>query len=162
MAKPLTTLFSLETGLTCARPYEQVNEARLATLPGAAVSIDCCDVVHRPGTEQGWELKLETQVSRRVPAKVQLKIGCQVVLLWNLDPENKLVNGSRGVVEGFEHVPRERLKDRVQPLFPTGVTCPRVRFDCGVTVVIQPKDQFTSVGGLGAMIRYQVPLRLAW
>lgn len=34
--------------------------------------------------------------------------------------------------------------------------CPRVRFDCGVTRVIEPHDHFHAAGGLGAMIRVQV------
>jgi DNA replication protein DnaC len=37
----------------------------------------------------------------RVPINIDLKEKAQVMLLWNLDVEMKLANGSRGVVKGF-------------------------------------------------------------
>jgi len=40
----------------------------------------------------------------RVRNKLELKVNSQVMLIWNLSMERKLVNGSRGVVLGFIHV----------------------------------------------------------
>lgn len=37
----------------------------------------------------------------RVAREIELKVNAQVILLWNLDIELKLVNGSRGVIVGF-------------------------------------------------------------
>ena len=37
----------------------------------------------------------------QAPERLQLTKGCQVMLLYNLDIENQLVNGSRGVVLAF-------------------------------------------------------------
>ena len=37
----------------------------------------------------------------RVARDIELKVNAQVMLLWNLDIESKLVNGSRGIVVGF-------------------------------------------------------------
>ncbi len=37
----------------------------------------------------------------RVGERIELKQGAQVMLLWNLDLDDKLANGSRGVVKGF-------------------------------------------------------------
>ena len=41
------------------------------------------------------------------PETLRLKIGAQVVCLWNLS--DSLVNGSRGVVVGYQQVRRRRL-----------------------------------------------------
>lgn len=49
-----------------------------------------------------------------IPTDVQ----AQVVLLKNLDPAAQLVNGSRGVVEGFESVPIGALPERMHKFFP--------------------------------------------
>lgn len=52
---------------------------------------------------------------------MELKEGAQVMLVWNLDLEDKLANGSRGVVSGFVSAPayryllEEELKKRVPP-----------------------------------------------
>ena len=47
-----------------------------------------------------WSEKLRKNCN--VPFELQLCIGCQVMLLYNLDLENGLCNGSRGVVIGFD------------------------------------------------------------
>jgi len=103
-------------------------------------------------------------MSRRVPEVLDLKVKAQVVLLKNLDVDAKLVNGSRGIVDGFEEVAVASLPEKMRAMLggrPT-IKCPRVRFDCGVTRVIEPHDSFAAAGGAGAMIRVQIPLRLAW
>ena len=47
--------------------------------------------------------KLREKYLKSVPAMEKLEIckGCQVMLLYNLDIENKLINGSRGIVIDF-------------------------------------------------------------
>eukprot|EP00038_Savillea_parva_P029528 m.71700 g.71700 ORF g.71700 m.71700 type:complete len:575 (-) comp8731_c0_seq2:571-2295(-) len=146
---------------------DQVNSERLALLPTPMVELQSVDVAHREGDVAGAAKKLEDAMGKRVPELLQLKLGAQVVLLKNLDVDQQLMNGSRGVVAGFDNVALTTLPERVQRFFIAGgrgltITCPSVRFDCGVTRTILPHDHFQSSGSLGAMIRIQVPLRLAW
>ena len=60
------------------------------------------------------------------------------------DPENRLVNGSRGIVEAFD-----------ENTFPT------VKFDNGVTLAITRSSFFQEVESCG-IVREQLPLKLAW
>lgn len=43
--------------------------------------------------------------------KLRITVGCQVILLKNLDVKNKLVNGSRGIVTALGAVPTVRFLD---------------------------------------------------
>jgi ATP-dependent DNA helicase PIF1 len=71
--------------------------------------------------------------------------------------ERKLVNGSRGVVVGYEESRHKEGK------YGLGVmTCPVVKFDCGVTEVIHLADFWCGGGSSGALVRIQFPLKLAW
>jgi len=75
--------------------------------------------------------------------EVCLKVGAQVMLLHNLDPENGLVNGSRGVVEGF-----------------TTDGLPRVKFASLEYARTVDRHQWTTEDS--PVIREQIPLRLAY
>ncbi|XP_043942728.1 ATP-dependent DNA helicase PIF1 [Protopterus annectens] len=78
---------------------------------------------------------------------LQLKEGAQVMLTKNLDVQQGLVNGARGVVVGFEPGPKG---------------LPLVRFLCGVTQIIKPERWvFKAAGGI-YLSRQQLPLKLAW
>jgi ATP-dependent DNA helicase PIF1 len=72
-----------------------------------------------------------------------LAVGAQVMLLVNVDPEEGLVNGSRGVVTGFEK---------------SGA--PLVQFLTGTPIPISASSwESEEIEGLG---RKQIPLRLAY
>lgn len=78
------------------------------------------------------------------PEVIQLAIGSQVMLIHNLDIENKLVNGSRGIVINF-------IND-----------LPNVKFINGVEKIIdyhtwEIEEQDTLI-----MKIIQIPLKLAW
>jgi ATP-dependent DNA helicase PIF1 len=84
------------------------------------------------------------------PTQLSLKIGAQVVLLKNLDIQQGLVNGSRGVVVGFD-----------------GSGKPVIRFIAGggQTITVEPaKWTLTKTDNHHAIIatRSQYPLDLAW
>jgi ATP-dependent DNA helicase PIF1 len=76
-------------------------------------------------------------------AELILAVGAQVMLLTNMDHEAGLVNGSRGVVTGFE---------------PSGA--PLVQFKSGVPIVISSTSwESEELEGVG---RKQIPLKLAY
>lgn len=75
---------------------------------------------------------------------LKLCIGCQVMLSANIDVENKLSNGSRGIIIGFDEK-----------------NLPIVKFKCGINVSIEyykteyKDDDFN-------IIIHRIPLKLAW
>ena len=76
-------------------------------------------------------------------AELVLAVGAQVMLLVNLDHEAGLVNGSRGVVTGFE---------------PSGA--PLVKFKTGSEISISPSTW--ECEDLEGVSRKQIPLKLAY
>ncbi len=77
------------------------------------------------------------------PRRVTLKVGTQVMLTRNLNLEQKLVNGSRGVV-------RDVINGQVV-----------VEFADGIQQLIE-KVSFDKVVGKRRYVRFQIPLILAW
>lgn len=104
------------------------------------------------------KLSLYIHQSKRIPNKINLKVGAQVMLLRNRlnsgssSSSTDLVNGSRGVVVAF-----------VDSHSKSGDLLPVVKFDNGQVVTVGPAD-YAQKGpaGDGELIRYQVPLKLAW
>lgn len=124
---------------------DAVNRERLAALPGGEgmeASYDAEDVVP-PGAYLSEEQK--DQMSK-LPRRLDLKVGAQVVLLKNYTPT--LVNGSRGTVESFTMI---------------GTTLiPVVRFINGEVMVVRREKEDTELPGRKLFQRFQVPLRLSW
>lgn len=87
-----------------------------------------------------------------------LKRGAQVLLVVNMDPDEGLVNGSRGVVTNFEVV--EGGSPKGEP-----IAAPIVTFANGKVRRIEYHcwDRETHVRGKSMIMRYeQLPLVLAW
>ena len=141
---------------------DSINEVKLAELPVATEEVFYAHVacsVQRGGGRDGVNTEKRDRLKRvadrlntHAPVKMemQLRVGAQVMLLWNLDTENGLVNGSRGVVVRWA-----RDGGSVKPV---------VRFTRrpDVDVVIEPHTWEYKVEDAGLVTLTQVPLQLAW
>jgi ATP-dependent DNA helicase PIF1 len=78
------------------------------------------------------------------PQLLELCVGAQVMLLYNIDLESKLANGSRGVVIGFED------------------DLPIVKFLNGEQRIIEHREWKIEDNGETIMTISQIPLRLAF
>jgi len=105
------------------------------------------------------------------PARLSLRLGAQVMLIRNLDQANRLVNGSRGIVVGFEPpASPERLKGVSMHPLGTPPLIPKVSFQVDaqagpagwVTRAVYPEEWTVEEGGRSIASRTQVPLKLAW
>lgn len=95
------------------------------------------------------------------PYELELKVGAQVILLKNLDFENELVNGARGLVVEFRKPDRsEREKERDKAF--AKQEYPDVLFANGHRRILTPEQFSVEVGGSVKASRKQVPLGLAW
>lgn len=124
-----------------------------------------------------WETDQPLKNNRLVES-LHLKVGAKVVLLHNLDQKRGLVNGSQGVVVGFQKQNGVESKPGIKPVegepkngpnntkrYWDTFSAPVVRFANGMMRPIFAIDS-TSQSGTKAMpylaTRVQVPLALAW
>ncbi len=77
-------------------------------------------------------------------ACVDLCVGAQVMLIYNIEPKSGLVNGSRGVVVGF------------------GEQRPIVRFMNGIVTIVKAMEWEFIINETITVVRKQIPLILAW
>jgi len=100
-----------------------------------------------------------SQLSKKliVKEKIELKVGAQVMLVYNWYEEG-LVNGDKGIIVGFEKFKRDQR-------FPY---CPLVRFTNGKVLKIEPVT-WEKIEGFNnknepivSASRTQIPLILAW
>ncbi len=82
-----------------------------------------------------------------MPEELKLKIGAQVMLMKNLSTRTGLINGSRGIVVGFDA---------------TRKGFPRVLFSNGEERTMDFSKWSVNVGGQEVASRTQIPLKLAW
>jgi ATP-dependent DNA helicase PIF1 len=159
------------------KQVDEFNKGQLKAITSPAKSWQAIDSYQK--LKGDWSGSCDTPWKTDQPlkyhsfeGKLSLKIGAKVVLLVNLDPEAKLVNGSQGEVIGFEEV------EGVEP-GPTESSLaissegdnfrsnfePIVRFANGQIKTISPVKRDSRCGTnqrpyLAA--RTQIPLLLAW
>ena len=90
---------------------------------------------------------------------ISLKKGAQVILLKNIDPENGLVNGSRGVIVDFQNHPSP-MNDLPKEF--KRLKLPVVLFENDTRRLIEPAEWSNKIGDSTVSSRVQIPLRLAW
>jgi ATP-dependent DNA helicase PIF1 len=130
---------------------DMINDANLKALKTGAKTYKVKTVfestIPKAYTEDSKPMKDAIEkLDRNAPYKQQLelKVGTQVMLIYNIDPAKGLVNGSRGVVEGFSEM------DNPLVLF-KGHTAP---------IVVEPTSwECEDMEGLR---RQQIPLILAY
>lgn len=131
------------------------------------VNADCLRELKDPQTGEVWEATYEAahwkagpnavpygfadeaafmDAMSMYPRRLELKVGAQVMLLKNTSAT--LVNGSRGVVEGFELYDDEHY--------------PRVRFLSGEEMLVTREEDSKDGRNNQKVTRAQVPLRLSW
>ena len=143
----------------------RINGVRLSQLEGETHTYKCKDT-----GDARWKETLAKNA--QAAAQLQLRVGAQVMLLKNLDPESGLVNGSRGVVTGFVAAPPGAVQAALEaaekgPRFAKAAVSastayPRVRFCNGLELVITPERWNIEQDGNIKASRDQVPLILAW
>lgn len=90
--------------------------------------------------------------------ELTLAVGAQVMLLTNMNPGAGLVNGSRGVVIGFDRPPSKEEDKTFVLQRPADTVFPVVKFK-SCTQIIQHHDWDTDMPGIK---RQQLPLKLAY
>lgn len=115
---------------------DRLNLEQLDRLPGSARAFPALDA---------GDSALLGQLASSCPAvkSLRLKEGAQVMLVRTIDHGKGLINGSRGVVEGFDQ------------------GLPVVRFANGVRKTVH-REKWTLKSGPVQAERSQVPLQLAW
>lgn len=108
------------------------------------------------------ESKIGALSTSKFDVQVEVKAGCRVMLVSNLDPARGLVNGMRGIVTRFDHsLLCEPMMDKTKSSFEIPVA-PVVRFDNGVTEVMQPATAPEVCGEHMVGTRRQVPIVAAY
>lgn len=115
-----------------------INQSKLDNLSGAARHF------HAQDSDAAYTTQLDSQVL--APNKLSLKIGAQVMLLKNININDGLVNGARGIVSGYTN--------------DNGI--PVVKFKNNKEYVAKPEKWIIKTPSGNLITRKQIPLKLAW
>jgi ATP-dependent DNA helicase PIF1 len=156
--KALPTDGIIPTKLYCINAQVELENLKfLAALPGPPSTFTGIDIWKRTSSEADKTLEA---MEKKTPKALTLKVGAQVMYTRN-SPALGLVNGSRGTVVRVAEMsyPARSIDGNV---IPAGVySTPTVLFDNGRCFEIAPSSVFQGSGD-GALVRIQLPLKLAW
>jgi ATP-dependent DNA helicase PIF1 len=152
---------------------DKINLQKFNELEGETHSFHFRDGEWRDGRSSAEQDKF-WQTSREkfrrdisVSDTIDLKIGTQVMLAFNLDVSNGLCNGTRGIIVGFQES-KNPASEKVfhthdkeaRSLYLDGLL-PVVQFDNGSKILI-PFVRWTRNLGTGDIYYWNIPLRHAW
>lgn len=139
-----------EFGITPTKIYslnmnvDEENEVQLDKLNDGEIEFKQYDLTYKAYKKVNM-IQEKIKKECNAPLVLQLCKGAQVMLLYNMDIESKLVNGSRGVVHGFD-----------------SNDSPIVKFLSGAMRVIPMKVWEIEENGEVAIEVSQIPLKLAY
>lgn len=143
-------LLTNEFGITPTKIYslnknvDEENEVQLEKLNDGEIEFKQYELTHKAYKKVNMiDEKIKKECN--APAVLLLCKGAQVMLLYNMDIESKLVNGSRGVVYGFD-----------------SSNSPIIKFLSGAMRTIPMKVWEIEENGEVAIEVSQIPLKLAY
>jgi len=149
------------------REVDFANQREMKNLPGEEFVFSARDkAISKPHLAQ---LK-----NCSATEKLILKVGAQVLLLKNLDQENGLVNGSRGVIVDFRthpypsDIPKEFRRLKLPVVEFEVIEGVRKIENCNtdqkqkLVRLIEPAEWVNKITESIVSSRHQIPLRLAW
>ncbi|KAK4438918.1 ATP-dependent DNA helicase pfh1 [Sesamum alatum] len=107
--------------------------------------------------EEKWMKQLKKGIA---PDELELCVGARVMLIKNINPWRKLVNGATGTVVELCKVSKEQYE--MDDMCSHGGVLPLVKFDSGLELVVEPEIWVVMEGDKVVARRRQIPLMLAW
>ncbi|KAL6553761.1 hypothetical protein OROMI_019434 [Orobanche minor] len=108
------------------------------------------------GNEQ-WMRQLKSGIA---PDELELCLGARVMLIKNINPWRKLVNGATGTVVELCKVSEDQYE--LGDMCSHGCVLPLVKFDFGLELVVNPETWVVMDGDKVVARRKQIPLILSW
>ncbi|GER47360.1 ATP-dependent DNA helicase PIF1 [Striga asiatica] len=107
--------------------------------------------------EEKWMRQLRSGIA---PDELELCVGARVMLVKNVNPWKKLVNGATGTVLELCRVSEKEYK--LGEMCEQGCVLPLVKFDSGLELVVEPEMWVVMEGDKVVATRRQIPLILSW